>query len=508
MDEPVDYLRLLPPEVWIACWVFCTSRQLRRISVVCRLFRSLCLPFVFQHQSLNLAALETGLVRDNWVDRFHHVHRIAVRLDRLAASPFPALVRSRRVTFGRAPRMERSDIKHIELFLAMRDRVLATFYATLGLYYNLSSLHIEASKIDRASWETLMSLPRLKKINLHVQNIDMGERNIGGRHSEEALRTASPSKLHSLHLVYALHLLNGFATSELSSLVHLSIRSVRKVEPFLRFIQQCPCLESIAIESFRRQATLASIHVNPHSLPRLRALVGPSCLLRSLVPNRPISSVRFMDRKPELDELLSACSDISRSSVHVHSLTLPRTFPGPTFEFLHNIISMFPNMKELSIELCNAVFICRGSWGLPDSVYPIDKRLPVFTDADTLDSLPAEELSDDEMEDAPIDVNVISEGFDGRAGGLFTSHIEIILKWISDGSLALPSEIESFRLEASEKLALMKQHQALVSFSGRYPRLRELRFGSTGTWRRSGELWKSEDKAWVRVTGRTSEVFA
>ncbi|KAJ6488854.1 hypothetical protein C8R45DRAFT_1097202 [Mycena sanguinolenta] len=514
MEKSFDYLQLVPAEIWIACWAFCSSRQLRRISVVCRLFRSLSLPFLFQHRTLDLAALEAGLVRDDWVDRFHQAHRNAVRLDRLAASSFPALVRSWTVRFGRIPRLVRSDIKHIELFLVMQYRVVATFYATLGRYHNLSSLHIEASKIDRASWETLMSLPMLKSLNLQVQDIDMEDRHTvgsgphGPHHSEEALRTA-PRMLHTLHLDHAFHLLTGFAPSELSSLLHLFIRSVRKVEPFLRFIQQCPRLESLAIESLPRKATLAlaSIHVNSHSLPRLRALAGPPCVMRLLAPDRPISSVRIVDQKLDLDELLFVCRDIARSSAPIRSLTLPPT--SPTFEFLYNIMSLFPQMKELSLGLRNVVFICGGFLGPSAHEFEVDERLPVLSDADAFDGLPAEELSDEETEDAP-NVDLISDGFDGHKMGLFTAHVEIILKWICDGSLALPSDIESFRLEASleEKLALVKQHQALFSLSLRYPCLRELHFGSMNTWRRSGELWQANDKSWVRIAGRANEASA
>ncbi|KAJ6488856.1 hypothetical protein C8R45DRAFT_1097204 [Mycena sanguinolenta] len=499
--ESFDYPHLVPVEIWIACWAFCSSRQLRRLSVVCRLFRSLSLPLLFEHQTLDLAALETGLAQNNWVDRFHHAHRMAVRLDRLAPSPFPALVRSWRVTFGgrRRPRRLERDIRHMELFRAMQDRVVATFWATLGRYHNLSSLHIEASKIDRATWETVRSLPMLKSLDLQVHDIDMADRHsdTGPQHSEDA----SPSMLHTLHLPHASHLLAGFATSELSSLVHLSIRSVHEAEPFLRFVQQCPRLESLAIESLPR--TFASIHVNPHSLPRLRTLVGPPCVLGLLVPGRPITSVRIADQTPmlALDELLSACTDITRHCHSIRALALPRT--SPTLGFLHDIISLFPHIKELH-EL--------------DVEVDEDEGVPMVSDAHAFERLPADELSDDETEteDAPqriVDAMIISDAFDGHGRmGLFTPHGKTILKWLCSDSLLLPSSIESFHLEPTfpEKVGLVKQHQALVSLSLRYPCLRELHLGSTSTsaWRRSGELWESEDKSLVRIAGIAGQAGA
>ncbi|KAJ6488859.1 hypothetical protein C8R45DRAFT_993045 [Mycena sanguinolenta] len=506
MDESFDYVHLLPTEIWIACWAFCNSRQLRRLSLVCRLFRSLSLPLLFQHQTLDLAGLETGLAPDNWVDRFHHAHRMAVRLDRLAASPFPALVRSWRVSFGKTLRLERSDIKHVGRFRAMQDRVVATFYATLRRYPSLSSLHIEASKIERASWETVRSLPMLETLDLQVHDMDMKDRHsdTGPQHSEDA--SPHMSLLHSLHLPHASHLLTGFTPSGLSTLVHLSIRSVPKVEPFLRFIEQCPRIESLAIELLPRKAGLApaSVHVNLHSLPRLRALAGPPCVIGLLAPGRPITSVCIAEQNLDLDELLSACRDISRRSPHVRSLTLPPT--SPTLDFLHAIMSLFPHIKELSLGVGNTAVACGGFPGLGQE-FAVDERLPVLSDAEAFDGLPAEELSDDETEteDAQRSVDVISDALDARRMRVFAPHVEIILKWLKDGSLALPPDIETFRLETTlfEEVPLSKQHQALVSISGRYPCLRELHFGMTSTWRRSGEVWRSGDRSWVRIAGVT-----
>ncbi|KAJ7648822.1 hypothetical protein B0H17DRAFT_859713, partial [Mycena rosella] len=94
MSSPVAYLHLLPVEVWLACWTLCSLRQLRRISLACRLFQSLCLPLVFRHQTFDVAVLVRGISRYNWIDRVRHLHRTAVRLDRLAEDPYARFVRS------------------------------------------------------------------------------------------------------------------------------------------------------------------------------------------------------------------------------------------------------------------------------------------------------------------------------------------------------------------------------------------------------------------------------
>ncbi|KAJ7017541.1 hypothetical protein C8F04DRAFT_979064, partial [Mycena alexandri] len=91
---PLAYLHLLPVEVWLRCWSLCSLRQLRRISVVCRFFQALCLPLVFRHQTIDVAALVREISRYNWIDRARHLHRTAVRLDRLIEDPYAKFVRS------------------------------------------------------------------------------------------------------------------------------------------------------------------------------------------------------------------------------------------------------------------------------------------------------------------------------------------------------------------------------------------------------------------------------
>ncbi|KAJ6541173.1 hypothetical protein DFH09DRAFT_889286, partial [Mycena vulgaris] len=88
------YLDVLPFEVWLACWAFASHRQLRRLSLVCRPFRSLCLPHLFHHQSFDVAALEYRINNTNWIDRVCHLHRTAVRLEKIAEGPHVLMVRS------------------------------------------------------------------------------------------------------------------------------------------------------------------------------------------------------------------------------------------------------------------------------------------------------------------------------------------------------------------------------------------------------------------------------
>ncbi|KAJ7887110.1 hypothetical protein B0H14DRAFT_2696569 [Mycena olivaceomarginata] len=135
MNQPPAYLDMVPVEIWTACWVLCTTRQLRRISLVCHLFRSISIPLLLQHQTFDIAVLVTGIGPNNWIDRVCHLYRTAVRLDKLSTSPFIPLVRSWAVTFRPTTWISgRSEIMHIGLFDATHERVYRTFYTTLNLY--------------------------------------------------------------------------------------------------------------------------------------------------------------------------------------------------------------------------------------------------------------------------------------------------------------------------------------------------------------------------------------
>ncbi|KAJ7824273.1 hypothetical protein B0H14DRAFT_1303349 [Mycena olivaceomarginata] len=149
MPPSISSPTLLPVEIWLACWTLCSRRQLRRLSLVCRLFRSLTLPLLVQHQTVDVASLATRMSLCNWQDRFRHLHRTSVRLDKLSQVPYALLVRSWSVTFRRRgfsgclPGAE-----NMQPFDTLNERVVSIFSATLRLYQNLSSLQLMHVTVD------------------------------------------------------------------------------------------------------------------------------------------------------------------------------------------------------------------------------------------------------------------------------------------------------------------------------------------------------------------------
>ncbi|KAJ7834916.1 hypothetical protein B0H14DRAFT_2797655 [Mycena olivaceomarginata] len=313
------------------------------------------------------------------MDRVCHLHRTAVRLDRLSAGPLIPLVR------------------HIGLFDAIQNRVHRTFCTTLNLYRNIETLYIVGLLFDPAMWNTLLALPKLEVLQLCNSFV---ARDAGSGTTADG--TQQVLMLRSIGLGHSSLLLDGFAERRLDNLARLSIGSVDDVEPFFRFLERCPRLESLAIMSLESSALKP---FPPTCLPHLRSLNGPARLIRLLAPDRPVSravivnQVMVADERLKMDELMLTCSDLSCSSVPIHSLALPRT--SPTFEFLNRIVHMFPHVRELSLGI--------ESFHMPSFMVEGDMELPEFRDAEAFDNLPKEELSDDESDDHPPIVVVSKE---------------------------------------------------------------------------------------------------
>ncbi|KAJ7495321.1 hypothetical protein FB451DRAFT_1213846 [Mycena latifolia] len=509
MDPSTAYLYLLPAEVWLACWTLCSIRQLRRLSLVCRLFRSLCMPLLLEHQSFDVERLEWGLGQDDWMDRVRHLHRTAVRMDKLAEGPYAILVRSLKVTLRseRSPmtRLHR-DIRNIHLFDRLCARIGVSFSATLGVYQNLSSLQIYSFNIDAAFLTTLVSLPQLEALTVRNSEIVAWEGFLNLRSltasslqlpegNEGPLHLASPDTIQILHLDdddEKSPLIAGFGSSRPSHLVHLSFGSISSGETLVSFLAQCPRLESLSIATSNSPLpSLSAIH--PSIVPRLRTLTGPPQLVQALTPNRPVSCVTVLrDHWLDEEDVMPVCMDISRSSSPLHSLSLPRI--PPTFEFLDGIISLFPDLSELSMELPGYIAFACGTGRRRTKPKPsIDSRSLELRDEDAFDNLPADELSDAEPDKLPTPILIKA-----ATGAEFPAvpGIHNVLRWLFERRLLLPPAIEVFRLGVDgdlRKLSLEEEHQAIATLSGLYPLLREVQFGWPSTnWQRTGGLWKSE----------------
>jgi hypothetical protein len=455
MQPPVAYLYVLPVELWLACWMFTSTRQRRRLSLVCHLFRSLCFPSLIERQSADIASLVEHIDRNNWVQRTHRLHRAAVRLERLAETPLVLAVRAWKITSApplrqrwttplapdadwseqltrRMARGDYSHILHIETFNSVRDRVLATFLATLGLYRNLVSLNMQGMTIDTSLRQTLASLSQLQElildgcvitppdgVLLNLERLTISATRQPGtsfRGSASDEDTASEGRLEIVHPQYLVELylhaavqsaalITGFRDATFSNLRHLSLHALFNPYYLLDLLKRCPRLESLAIASiYRSSGTPLPKCLPQHVVPLLRNLTIPWDLVGLFTLNRPISAVTVLnvDGHVSIDNMKGVLIDILRSSAPIRSLVIPCT--TSTIETLAFITSSFPALPELSMDIPERdkerrVFRCGNGNG---EDLREDTRSPELNDELAFDDLPTDALSDSEEHPPPI----------------------------------------------------------------------------------------------------------
>ncbi|KAJ7912367.1 hypothetical protein B0H13DRAFT_2476429 [Mycena leptocephala] len=420
-------------------------------------FRSICFPPLIERQSADVAALVHGLDRKNWVERTHRLHRVAVRLDRLAGTPLVLAVRAWKISSTpllqqrwttplapeatsserwarRTARGDYSHILHIGTFNTMRDRVLTTFRATLGLYENLTALNMQGMIIDTSFRQTLASLSRLRDLILDGCDITPPEGIVlnvhcftmsATRQPETGFRRNasddSPSTEGRLQLIYPDHVVElnlhaevqsasviaGFGNATLSNLGHLVLHALFNADVLLDLLKRCPRLESLVIPSISRSpGTALPQYLPQHVVPLLRTLTVPWDMVGLLTLNRPISAVTVLNLDPSnpvpIDDMKGVFIDISRSSTPIRSLVIPCT--SSTIETLAFIASIFPTLPELSMDIPEKdedrwTFRCGFR---PSEDRREDMRSPELNDEEAFDNLPAEVLSDSEEHPPPV----------------------------------------------------------------------------------------------------------
>ncbi|KAF7344978.1 hypothetical protein MVEN_01660500 [Mycena venus] len=376
METPFAYLPFLPAEVWLACWTLCSRRQLRRLSLVCHFFRSLCLPLLLQDQTFDVASVMLRLRWDNWMDCVPRLHRTAVRMDKLTDSRLAPFVRSWKAAIGpdKSTRMlmhrhpDHLDWQDKHLAETMHDRIVTAFSTTLGACKNLSSLTLQNFTLDTPLRNTLTSLSRLNDLSFHdccitARNgfLPLKSLKISGHEhpdTRDPLQIASPDSIHTLYLGHSKYIspmLAGFGPVKLTHLVSLSIRLLLDTDAadLFQLLTQSPLLEALSSRSLT-QRPFPTLHRS--AIPRLHTLTGPPLLIQSLAPNRPVRCATVVDVDGRLDlglgldsddeldpeHLMRICTDLSLSTAPLQSLTLPRTSWGMTPTFLRELAALFP----------------------------------------------------------------------------------------------------------------------------------------------------------------------
>ncbi|KAF8214875.1 hypothetical protein K438DRAFT_1802286 [Mycena galopus ATCC 62051] len=500
---PTNYLLIVPTEIWLACWTLCSLRQLRRLSLVCKLFRSLVLPHLFRQLTFDVMALANGLDQDNWMNRVRHLHRTAVRLDRLAEGPLRPFVRTWNVTFSGAMDLSHSyqHIQNIHLFDTLSRRTLKTFITTLLDYRNVSSLHIGCATIDSAFREALRSLPKLADLRLAHCTILEAE----GRLTLPRLSIRNCSPVALVH-PEALHILDiapdisrpfaEFRSDWLLNLLDLSVHDVRDAAELFNFLARCPRVHSLSISKMSHNIPLPAIQLSV--IPLLRNITAPHALGQLFTPGRPVIKVVVTDSSP--DPLMPMLTDMARSTAHLQCLHLH--CQSPTLNDLATLASLLPELQEL--------FFCgfnsrRRKSRRADT--PLDLRTLELNDEMAFaGELPADEISDVELEGDPAPTTSADILLPQKMLLLQKMRSQSMLRnvcgWLNDGSLLLPPNIEVFRVDdPNGLLSPASQHQTIEVLSRLYTHLREVKFASLE------DGWKRTGNAWAREISRTREMI-
>ncbi|KAJ7466063.1 hypothetical protein FB451DRAFT_1261711 [Mycena latifolia] len=504
----------LPLEIWLACWSLCSTRQLRRLSLVCQLFRSLCLPLLFTDQHFDGIPLQRKVHRNNWIARVRHLHRTAVRLDRMAEGRHALLVRSwkfcARITahpFRLAP--SHPDIQNIGIFDTVYDRIITTFSTTLSCYQNLRSLHIQGLTIDTPFRETLLSLPMLDSLTVVNCDIIAGEGPLmelkSFKVSETWSRTSDTrlSRLVSMEYLQTLYfpsmrawpLVAGFRPQGFPHLLEISLSDLSDVKLFLTVLKQCPRLERLAILSLDpKEVPSVPDSIHPSTIPSLRHLTAPQLLLRLFVSNRPVSAVRVID--VQRADLLPVLLEISRTSAPL--LFLGILSKSPSDNSIAAIASLFPSLRELVLEIREATWQCWHGRRPLRKERVVDRRSPSLCDDVAFDDLPSETISDAE-DDEPSIVIVVPESGPIAGSRPALSRLQHTCRRICAHRFPLPPTIEVLGLKTGpaypERLTISVEqcHHTIAALSQQCPFLREANLGLPGkNWKRTGARWKQD----------------
>ncbi|KAJ7612619.1 hypothetical protein FB45DRAFT_1036840 [Roridomyces roridus] len=533
--EPATvHISQLPPEVWLLCWSQCSRRLLRRLSVVCRLFRSLVLPLLWEAQTFDASKDFSPMTSHTQI---RHLHRTAVRLDRMADSgaPYASWVRSLTITSRRSYHWQNSLPPHLhtleeslELFRSMHSRILLAFSTALPLCSNLATLHLTHMHVDDSLLKSLGSLSRLEALHLNLCNFGILQNAIVlpiehleltecTRSSDNGvLRIASPHTLRTLNPDYFIaQLLRGFGSEDLEQLVTLSLPAIFDIALVIALLKRCSALESLTIQTITLELDFPPLPLLV--LPRLRALDAPHYMHPWLVPGRPITSATVGIGQLghwDDDTLVRTCLAISYSAAPILSLAVCRP-TVPRLETLVKIFSLFPELQELLFSVDNPTHIrverrcClrSASRRVPPSLV---QPPPDLRDDFAFDEVPVEEISDGEEGRNEIIV-VRADEADALAEEMKppSNNFQNTLNWLMDGKLTLPPNIQVLQLQIFgpyAELPWMFDSRHIARLVARYPRLRKLGLGSRfHHWEKNsdecGTLWKSTDrrKGWVRV---------
>ncbi|KAJ7430941.1 hypothetical protein B0H11DRAFT_2298818 [Mycena galericulata] len=548
--ESNAYLERLATETWANCWSFCEGPELKRLSLVCRYYRNLCQPLLFQTQRVTAPRIEPG----NWMWAAQHLHQTAHRLTRLADSVHAASVR----TWFWTGDSELGDGTLIDTFPLIKNihvvqdtwlRVVTVFTSTLGAYTRLTVLHVEDLRIDEQFRATLVSLKLLEDLRLIRCEIAartgtlLSLRKFGfsgspASQSEEQFPIVGSHSLQEVSLDGSSDsacVIAALIDSPLPSLVRLRVSLTESVATlFFACLEQSPRLEVLEIRHLTPEFLPLPQHLAETTIPFLTSFSGPHTIVGLFANGRPVHDVTIWSDYPgpSTAELVSTLHEMSRSSTHVRSLDIrfalvPQSSMPDVFAAIG---ALFPALQRLAMPLGYTPRSALPSGSADeedgsemgddeeedayDEEWGADDRV-VFLWEGSLEALSDDDFelidNDSDLEEpAPPKITppvVELPGYmyvtrgdpyppdfdDSKASS--SSALSIIMGFISAGRIVLPPLLESLRFAPNAasyrldgEIHLNDEHHAILALEKYLPCLTQIRLDDS--WMRVRHVWR------------------
>ncbi|KAJ7325819.1 hypothetical protein DFH08DRAFT_941138 [Mycena albidolilacea] len=414
----VSYLNTVTTEIWARFWFYSSSTDLRRLMPVCRYFRDICQPFLFQRQHFR-APDSADFDPEFWLDSVRDLHRSTIRLRKLGGSIHASSVRSWNFDGhgGYASLVDtHPNILNITSMEETYLKLVRIFADTLAVYQNLRSLHLSNLTLDSGLRQTLAGLIRLDRLYLFSCSITsrtgpllaLREFQLGwswGGHDEDAdhlVDLVSPERLRVLSLSEERQcgaVLAAFSANHsiFQSLVTLSIElNDSLVAVFLRFLRQCPQLTQLGLTQssfFSRSPRRLPGPLPVDIIPRLCSFKGPCALAAFFVSDRPLAILKLEDgsnfghgAEPLPEDVVCDVVEIALSTPGVHTFTIDVSMHA-MLQLCAAVATHWPNLCDLRLVLIETPPPPPAQSDEEVSFEVMDGRDIDFSDNDSLDSV-------------------------------------------------------------------------------------------------------------------------
>ncbi|KAJ6617179.1 hypothetical protein B0H10DRAFT_2434587 [Mycena sp. CBHHK59/15] len=543
----VTYVDRVPTEIWLRCWTLCPTRHLRRLARVCRYFRTLCQPLLFQHQRV---AAPEGVDHYNWMHSTQTLHFATLRITRLAASTHVSSVRSWFFRGNSRLDLVNSylDIINIHIVQEIYLKLQRKFFTTLGIYQRVTTLRLYDLPVDAAFRHTLSSLKLLENLTLDYCEITsrtghplpLRSLSLSGNDrtgSNEPLQLVSPDNLHSLRMDGSLDtvsLLSNLPQHSFHNLLHLSIGLTDiTADALIPLLNVCPRLNSINLKpAYGHFALPDGDELPPTAIPVLTSFSGPGKLAPSFVSNRPVEVVRLYaplvgtdTQEHVAQEIISNLEVVSRSSAPLRSLHIVPRIPASP-EIFSAIATFFPELRRLCTELHEPSrfwppVALNDDFHAPETeeedAGEVDDRTVDISDIDTLcydsddSDMSAEFAPSTKIAELPPTVlpghmytasgRIVPPETDRVYPTDSPDALPCLMDWICASRVPLPPHLEVLHFDQPEfrrspvSISLREQHRAILDLERLIPSLKDVAFRkSDKRWTREGNMWIQRGK--------------